>query len=236
MCEDHIQEECHNEEEQVHEENNEEQLVTLCSFTNLGSTKTLKYKGIFRNTVICVLVYIGATHSFINPVLIRELQLKPIPKLAKVFRSAGDEKPITNQLCPKIVFLLQNHPFEAALRVLNVLGYDMVLGCNWLTNFGDIKLNLMKGLLPFEKEGHIITLSTVKEQVVVHCSEEDIKIGKEEKKGNQVFLAQLFHITEDSKRTIPSLNPIILTSDAKPINLRPYRFSYFQKLEIEKIT
>jgi hypothetical protein len=28
---------------------------------------------------------------------------------------------------------------------------------------------------------------------------------------------------------------IILKPDSKPINLRPYRFSYYQKLEIEKI-
>jgi Retroviral aspartyl protease len=133
-----------NTEEQTQEESPEEQFVTLCSFSNAGSTKTLKYKGILGSVPICVLVDTGATHSFINPVLVRELQLKTILKPTKVFRSAGGERLVTNKLCPKVVFSLQNHQFEGALRVLNVPGYDMVLGCYWLAGFGDIKLNLMK--------------------------------------------------------------------------------------------
>jgi carbamoylphosphate synthase small subunit len=65
------------------EENLEEQLVTLCSFTNSGSTRTLKYKGMMGNTPICVLVDTGVTHSFINSVLVKDLQLKTVPIPAK---------------------------------------------------------------------------------------------------------------------------------------------------------
>jgi hypothetical protein len=39
-------------------------------------------------------------------------------------------------------------------------------------------------------------------------SEEKIVVAHEEKKGSQVFIAQLFHIAEDNQCTLQPLNPM----------------------------
>lgn len=89
-----------------------------------------------------------------------------------------------------------------------------------------------------------------------------VELEKEYKDGSELIIAQvmLTQIEGDTNSTIPaemsevlnryadvfesphSLPPkrvfdhkITLMPDAKPINLRPYRYSYFQKVELEKI-
>jgi Retroviral aspartyl protease len=96
-------------EEEIHEEEpKEEQLITLSSSTTGGTIKSLKYKGQLGHILICVLIDTSVTHSFINPVLVKELKIKTEPQSVKVFRSAGGEKLVIDKLCPQVKFLLQN--------------------------------------------------------------------------------------------------------------------------------
>jgi hypothetical protein len=45
---------------------------------------------------------------------------------------AYGEKMVTDSLCTKLQFEIQGHEFEGELRLLNITGYDMILGLDWL--------------------------------------------------------------------------------------------------------
>ena len=150
------------------------------------------------------------------------------------------------------------------MRVLSVPGYDIVLGCDWVAERDDVVINLKKGVVTLELEGKVVKLHIEKVNAEIKLIDADMDVVKEGKKGGQVFVAQLFKITEEQdiqpvkvdqgiqeiidqyeevfaepqnlppKRAVD--HKITLTPNSKPINLRPYRFSHFQKLEIEKIT
>jgi hypothetical protein len=97
-----------NEEERQEEEPKEEQLITLSSSTTGGTIKSLKYKGQLSHILICVLIDISVTHSFINSVLVKELKIKTEPQSVKVFRSAGGEKLVIDKLCPQVIFIIKS--------------------------------------------------------------------------------------------------------------------------------
>jgi hypothetical protein len=82
---------------------------------------------------------------------------------------------------------VQNHQFESALRVFNVPGYDIVLGCDRLSGMRDIKLNLLKGMLTMKTEVQLITLHIDKVPIEMQYSDERIDLEKEEKKGIKFF-------------------------------------------------
>jgi RNase H-like domain found in reverse transcriptase/Reverse transcriptase (RNA-dependent DNA polymerase)/Retroviral aspartyl protease/Integrase zinc binding domain len=242
----------------------EEQLVTLSGTTSLTSHNTLKYKGFIQTIPICVLIDTGATHSFINPHLVHVLELPVQPQPTKVFRSAGDERLITDKYCPQVEFTLQDHKFTADLKLLPVPGYDIILGCDWISKMGDVTINLQKGCMVVSLEGKQIKLPTSPILADVHIIDSVFNVTKEEKKGSHLFTAHIFPVLEDQIFTVETLHPklqellesfaqlfveptqlppkrsidhqIQLKPDAKPVNMRPYRFSHFQKLEIEKIT
>jgi Retroviral aspartyl protease len=212
-----------------------------------------------ENLPICVLIDTRATNYFINPRLVDKLQLATVPKPVKVYRSASGEKLLANKLCPKVKFTLQNHPFEADLKILNVPSYDVILGCDWIVELGDVKLNLMKGIMIIEVKGTLVKLCTEKIQTKVQMVEDGVNVKKEVQKGGQ-----LFQIEEEKGPLFSDIEPAILAVlnrfsqvfaefvglppnraidhkitlqlNTKLINLRLYRFSYFQKLDIDKIT
>lgn len=139
----------------------------------------------------------------------------------------------------------------------------MILGFDWIASLGDIGMNFSKGVMTVDCNGEKVKLVTEEVKAEVKLCEGDVDVVKESKKGNQIFYAQLFKMEETSKPLELKLNPeltnllqefqdifeepktlpprraidhqIALKPDSKPINIRPYRFSYFQKLEMEKI-
>jgi hypothetical protein len=51
---------------------------------------------------------------------------------------------LTSTKCDNLQFKLQNHEFETEVRVLDVQGYDLILGIDWLSSFGQMTVDLHK--------------------------------------------------------------------------------------------
>lgn len=118
-------------------------------------------------------------------------------------------------------------------------------------------------MLAMDLNGTEIKLTSDVASAKIKICEEEIDVAREAQKGNSVMYAQLFRIEEGVYGQEQHLDPKIygllkefssvfeeptslppkrsvdhkieLKPGAKPINQRPYRFFYFQKLEIEKI-
>ncbi|XP_078150323.1 uncharacterized protein LOC144545634 [Carex rostrata] len=214
------------EEEEI--EGVEHEVVTLSAPIGTINNRTLKYKGMIGNIPICALIDSGSTHSFIQPSLVQSLNLAAIN---------------TNPLYVK--------------------GYDVILGVDWLSSFGDMIMNWAQGKMVMNHGGKEVKLINEMTKAEVRICEGALNPVKEKKNGSQIIYAQLFTIEETQPETKPEIHPfllpilqefqmlfeepktlppkrpidhqIVLKPDSKPVNQRPYRFSYFQKLEIEKI-
>lgn len=158
---------------------------------------------------------------------------------------------------------MQGHVFEADLRVMEVLGYDIILGLDWIVEQDKIELMLKQGVVTVENKGRKVNLITKIADAEIQVLEGVVNVMKEIREGSQVYYAQVSKVEGDVEKNSKVIHPslttlidqftgvftepktlpphqsidhqIILKPNSQPINLRPYRFSHFQKTEIEKI-
>ncbi|KAJ4788261.1 polyprotein [Rhynchospora pubera] len=241
----------------------EQAVITMCAPSSVKNHKTLKYKGCIGSIPICALIDSGSTHSFINPHIVHQLSLPTIFTTPLSVKIADGSKLSTNKLCQNLSFQLQGTEFSGDLRVLEIQGYDVILGMDWLSQFGLMTVDWNQGALYIKHQGQDVKLQVENISAEVHICQQEFNLQKEAKKGSEIFIAHLFaselvegkqlqvssplvqHVLDsfaDIFQEPSSLPPpraidhkIHLLPDSKPINLRPYRFSHFQKLEIEKI-
>lgn len=140
-------------ERQMVERGEEEEIVqaTLSICTNHTSshpfkyTKNLRFKGAIDHIPICLLIDSGNTHSFINPTVVQNLNLKTTHSQPMSVRVANGERMESNQVCKGLKFKVQKHDFEYELRVLDTPGYDIILGMDWISEMGPLTIDGKKG-------------------------------------------------------------------------------------------
>ncbi|KAJ4789012.1 polyprotein [Rhynchospora pubera] len=239
----------------------EQAVISMYASTDKKRISSMKFKGQIGKVPICALLDSGSTHTFVNPEVIQCLNLPIHQANPMVVMVANGEKMVTDTTCQALKFKLQGHEFERDVRLLAIQGYDMILGLDWLTSLGPMKIDWSQGSLEFCTEGKDVKLRVREEIAEVKLVDGSMNIEKEVKKGSEVLIAKLFRIEEggpekniqpewqhivknyqDVFKEPEGLPPkrdtdhrIILAPEARPVNQRPYRFSYFQKLELEKI-
>ncbi|KAJ4745297.1 polyprotein [Rhynchospora pubera] len=238
-----------------------EQAIISMYSSNKNKVSSMKFKGYIGEIPMCALLDSGSTHSFVNPELVNELQLAVQHTNPMVVMVANDQKMVTDTKCDALQFNIQGHQFEKDMRQLNVQGYDIVLGLDWLVKLGPMKIDWGKGSIEFNQGGKEVKLQ-VKEEISEVQMVSEVDVDKELKKGSELLIAHLFEINEvgeTSSNVRPELKEVLETFQAvfeepkglppfrgidhqidllpgtKPVNQRPYRYSYFQKLEIKKI-
>ncbi|KAJ4807690.1 polyprotein [Rhynchospora pubera] len=242
--------------------------ISLCMPQEQPNTQYLRFKGYVNTTPIIALIDSGSTHSFIHPSIVKLLQLTPISSPPMIVKTANGSKLLSDKRCDALKFQLQAHEFVGDFRVLEVQGYDLVLGMDWIARMGPVVIDVFKGLVQLTKEGKKIQLQVKKEMAEVTLLTSNVNVTQELQKGSEVIFAQLFITQVGTSSSSPlkqqlniplelqsvlskfssvfadpiTLPPhrvldhqIPLKHGAEPVNLRPYRFSHFQKLEIEKI-
>lgn len=191
----------------INEIREEEEIATLSVGKNSGRCFTPKYKGQIRNLSVLLLIDTGATHSFIHPLIVHELKLPTTPTTFLMVRSASGEKLVTNNICKGVDFIIQGHHFCSDFRILEVQGYDVILGVDWLSSLGDVKLNLRKGLFTVENEGKEVTLFNENKDADLKIVERNISAEHEHRTGNLVYLAHLFKVEVESKTEGVEIDP-----------------------------
>ncbi|XP_078157488.1 uncharacterized protein LOC144553264 [Carex rostrata] len=241
-------------------EEGEQAVVNLC---NGEYNSSMTFKGKIGTIPICALMDSGSTHSFIHPNLVHNLNLEITKSNPLTVRVANGNKMQTSEVCKNLKFSLQNNEFNIDLRVLDVQGHDLLLGMNWLTRLGLTLVDWNKGTMKLKRDGKFIKLEDEDVQAklkLLTITEHGQGILKEKHEEGQMLMAQIFNLGEKVDQQVhPSLVPVLeefselfsephalppkrdidhripLKPDSKPINLRPYRFSHYQKLEIDKI-
>ncbi|KAJ3690822.1 hypothetical protein LUZ61_019986 [Rhynchospora tenuis] len=240
----------------------EETVISLFSAKDTSKVKNMKFKGFVGQTPVCALIDSGSTYSFVNPNILstKLFQITQTALMSVVV--ANGEKMMTDAECKNLKFSIQGNEFVKDVRLLDIQGYDLILGLDWLTDRGPMLVDWKNGCLKFKNREKEVRLQVCDETTEVAVCHTMMDLRNETKKGSEIIIAQLFKIETDSHsvsnvavklttiidqysqlfeepKTLPPHreidHQIQLTNDTQPINLRPYRQSYFQKLKVEKI-
>jgi Reverse transcriptase (RNA-dependent DNA polymerase) len=147
------------------------------------------------------------------------------------------------------------------MRILPVKGYDVILGLDWLSKLGPMRIDWHHKWVEFNQGNHIVKLQVVEERSTLSLCEA-IELPTEWKPQSEILIAQIWSCegqSESSKVVPMELESVLqqfgnvfempqhlpptreidhtipLVPQAKPVNLRPYRYSHFQKKELENI-
>ncbi|KAJ4786717.1 polyprotein [Rhynchospora pubera] len=134
---------------------------------------------------------------------------------------------------------------------------------DWLSLHGPMMIDWETGKVHLHKDGEEFQLTVQQEMAEIKLCQSILQPLKEATKGQLLVVAQVSNLKEEVVSTQveihPQLQPIMtkfnhvfqepvqlppqrsidhqipLLPDSKPISIRPYRYSYFQKLKIERI-
>ncbi|KAJ3704209.1 hypothetical protein LUZ61_007914 [Rhynchospora tenuis] len=248
--------------EEVEEEQVEEAVISLFNANGAKRVKNMKFKGTIGEIPICVLIDSGSTHSFVNPTVLQDQNFKISRNAPMAVIVANGNKMVTESVCNAMKFSIQGHEFEKDMRILDVQGYDVILGLDWLNDMGSMLIDWNKGSIKFKRGNKEVKLQVVEEVAEVRMHHGKLNLEKEDKQGNEVMFAYLFQsevMERSNLQSHPDIEEVLsqfqgifkepetlpphrkvdhqitLLPNVQPVNLRPYRHSYFQKLEIEKI-
>lgn len=195
----------------------------------------------------------GSSSNFIASHLLEKLQLPVLTIPATQVTIADGGRLMCNQ----------GHTFSGELKVLPLGRYDMILGMDWLELFSPMWVEWKRKKRRFALNGERITLIGVKDQisqcpmvtgqqlkgmmksgsvaqVVQLCAIEEEE-DKSHKESLPEEVQQLLHEFKGRFKEPKGLPPrrefdhgIVLLPNAKPVNIKPYRYSPMQKDEIEQ--
>ncbi|CAH9096328.1 unnamed protein product [Cuscuta epithymum] len=212
-----------------------EPTLSLHAMTGFGSSSTMQIHATLQNRPIIILVDSGSTHNFVHERLATNLINQPLRNnRLHVIVANGDKVPIIGT-CPGLEFEVQGKTFTADFYILPLAGFDMILGVHWLRGLGSIMWDFTRLSMRFtwedtsvEWHGHDVSPPLTATMAVGLAQ-------------TPPSLAGLLVQFEDLFRTPVGLPPkrtcdhrIRLIPGAGPVVVRPYRYPYLQKDEIER--
>ncbi|KAF7812841.1 Ty3/gypsy retrotransposon protein [Senna tora] len=216
--------------------------ISLHAILGKYQGSTMKIKGTMASKSVLILIDSGSTHNFISETLVQELRL-PVQQVPTFGVQIGNGEVIRcNTICRGIKVKLQGLQLVQDCYPFALGGADMVLGIKWLASLNMVQANWNEMFMIFELNGKKYKL-----QGIPHLQ------------NNPASLQSLLASTEpEIRNTIPTqIQPIIqhfegiftepnslppfrththtipLLPNSKTPNIRPYRFPYYQKNEIE---
>ncbi|XP_019198914.1 PREDICTED: uncharacterized protein LOC109192674 [Ipomoea nil] len=204
----------------------------------------------------------GSTHCFVDPRVLEKIGIVPTKTETLNVTVANGEKLICDSVCKGLGWQVQKESFKKDLRVLKLGGCDIVLGMDWINTYAPIQLHTRTPGISLCKEGKKVWLKGLTRSIVLQqASKKEVRRWK--KGGVQGYLLQgsLLEISSsglaepnllelnslllefqdlfEEPKTLPPPRPfdheIPLIPRAKPINAKPYRYSYLQKNTMEKM-
>jgi translation initiation factor IF-1 len=237
--------------------------VSLNALSGTEKDGTIQIRALVGDKVLVLLIDSRSTHSFVYQSLVEQLQLKStkIPPL-KVTVANGEVIKCTEAI-PEMQWWAQGKTFQHTMRILQLGGYDGILGMDWLNKCSMMTCDWPNKWIQFSHQGKLIKLQGKVPQRQTELTELLVEQFVKALKGNDVWaVAELLVVEgQDTKITVgipwavqamldqfqdvfqyPKHLPphravdhvINLLPNSQPVNARPYRYSPLQKNEIER--
>jgi hypothetical protein len=235
-------------------------MISCNALDGISTPQTLKIKGYIKKKKVIVLIDSGSTHNFIHYKLFKALNcfVYPMPKFQVMILDGGTIN--CSGKWNKINLTMGEYVMNSPIIDIPIGGVDVLLGIQWLQSLGTMDFNFQELFMKCSLEGNKIELRgiTGKPGKVISSN----GMTKLLKKGHQGIIAQLFSLyVQTSKPSIPQdlqgsidknsklfedipkgLPPtrnhdheIHLIPGSVPPNIRPYRYPYTRKSEIERM-
>ncbi|XP_019230960.1 PREDICTED: uncharacterized protein LOC109211833 [Nicotiana attenuata] len=217
-------------------------------------------RGTIGNRKLTVLIDSGSTHSFIDATTVKEsgFQAQPCPPVRVTVADGNYVMCIA--ICMKYQWKMQGRPFQENLFIIPLGGCNMVMGNDWMKKHNPTTFDHEKMCVTIGKKGNKLVLQGITEEGKLTMITSGT-MGKMLRKG-QALLAHLFMMNAVNAgeqeavgeaieevlqqysdvfaepKTLPPVrsldHSIPLKPGAIPISLRPYRYNYYQKEELER--
>lgn len=236
--------------------------ISLYSFSGHLAPETLRLLGCIADHQVVILVDGGSTHNFIQEHLAHQLGL-PTQTTTPLNVMVGNGHHLDcRHVCATLAVHIKDIVFNIDLHVLPLCGAHIVLDVQWLKSLGSVLTDYNDLSMKFSRDGRVIEfkgdiasnlslLTPPQLRRLVHKSGASalfhIRILSTELPSNQASPTQLlsgiqtlitkFNSPFQQPTTLPPSRPtnhhIHLFPNSNPVNVRPYRYPYFQKQEIE---
>ncbi|XP_061359324.1 uncharacterized protein LOC133303430 [Gastrolobium bilobum] len=250
-------------EDPIQETGGEDQLETLQlsiqSVVGITSNRSLKLWGKIQGHKVMVLVDTGASHNFIGEHVVDTVGIPSMQ--SRSFRvEVGDGHRVQGMgVCQGVTLVLPHVSIIQDFYIFCLKGVDVVLGFSWLEGLGDIQANFGKLSLRIPWKGSMVTLQGDPE--LSYCQVSYKSMNRAWKKSTEGYYIELGYSameltgTPDEDPRVAELllqyddvfqppselppsracdHKILLKQGADTPNIRPYRYPYYQKEEIEK--
>jgi len=114
---------------------------------------------------------VKAPHSFINSAVLQGQKCKVWGTHPLVVMVANGEIMIIDFVCASLLFFIQGCEFAHELRLLLVTGYDMILGLDWLSQFGPMTMDWKNKWVEIPRDNTTIRLQAQEEHSHIHMCE-----------------------------------------------------------------
>ncbi|XP_042002546.1 uncharacterized protein LOC121751819 [Salvia splendens] len=251
----------------------DEELITedishLHSLTGGNRSVPFQVVGEIGVTKVRILIDTGSTHNFLHSRFAETLRLQLYRiRPFRVYVGNGASI-ICSHISRRTKLLIQGTEFLPDLHILDVHGWDVILGMDWLESLGRISADFVGKTLEFRRDGHPVTiqgrrpgpqaislhsLSLLASSSTSHEFYEIIALPADEEAapGAAAELDFPADLPEACQRILGAHKGVFdvpcgippprafdhrihLLPGSKPVNVRPYRYPYFQKTEIER--
>jgi Retroviral aspartyl protease len=143
---------------ELHEEITEEAIISMHATSNHPIHNTMCFKGQVGIVLVYALIDSGSTHNFVSPSVLHENTHYIIVTNPMIMMVANADRMVINSKCTTIHFSIQGHEFEHDLRVLPVKGYDIILGLDWLSKFGPMRVDWQNKWVEINTNGNTVKL------------------------------------------------------------------------------
>lgn len=127
--------------------------VSLSTMTGISQPETLKLKGHIKKNNVMVLIDTGSTHNFLDSTMVKRLNIFSFPMRNMKVMVADYKKIEKVGNCHKVKLQIQDFNLESPFYTVPLGWVDVVLGIQWLQNFGTYFANHQKQLIKFKWEG-----------------------------------------------------------------------------------
>jgi hypothetical protein len=235
--------------------------ISQAALEGSEAPNTFRLVGQIQKQQVMILVDSGSSHCFVSESLAASLEgAQRARRPVKVKIADGGELLCDRELVG-CQWWCQGATFSSHFKVLPLGGYDVIIGMDWLQAHNPMGLDWVGKRMAFWDNGKLVLLTGVRSDTA-SCKEVDPKVLANMLQ--QAMVANMVQVQcqtaeETQSATLPEEIAAVLTefdqvfaepdglppprqfdhaiplvAGAKPVNLRPYRYSPAQKDEIEK--
>lgn len=112
--------------------------ISFNAIAGISDHTTMRVKGMHQKRVLFILIDSGSTHNFIDRKVAEKLGLRMLPVGNSRVKVADGNKIGVHAKVEKFCWNIQGTTFQSDIMVIPLGGFDMVLGVQWLKQFGPI--------------------------------------------------------------------------------------------------